>query len=161
GALPGVEAVGLVEDVLQRRNPDGMIAVEGRPPAPPMPLSWDGASPAFFRPMGARLLRWRFFTDDEGSRTAPRAIINEPMTRHFWTGEDPVGRRFKAGDLGSSNSWMTVVGVVADMRRQGLEKAAPAHYVRPFLNVSWADLVVRTASDPAVLAPSVRSEIRA
>ena len=49
------------------------------------------------------------------------AIINDAMARRLWPGRDPVGKRFMLGAADSGKPWFTVVGVVGDMRRQGLE----------------------------------------
>jgi predicted permease len=163
GSFPGVQTVGLTEDMLQRRNPDLDITVEGRPPAPAIELSDDTISGGFFHAMGVRLLRGRFFTDQDRIGSLRVAIINETMARHFWPREDPIGKRFKAGGVGSGNPWLTIVGTVADIRRQGLERQPIALYFRPFLQRPWVnmDLMVRTASEPLALAAAVRSEIRA
>ncbi len=163
GSLPGVEATGLAEDVLQRRNPDLNVTVEGRPPVAPIGLSDDSISSAFFRAMGVRLLRGRFFTDQDRRGSLPVAIINETMARHFWPGEDPIGKRFKAGGAQSATPWLAVVGIVADVRRQGLERQPIALYFRPFLQRPWVnmDLIVRTTPDPVALATAVRNEIYA
>jgi putative ABC transport system permease protein len=163
GSLPGVQAVGLTEDMLQRRNPDLDITVEGRLSAPAIELSDDTISSGFFHAMGVRLLRGRFFTDQDRLGSLRVAIINETMARHFWPGEDPIGKRFKTGGVGSGNPWLTIVGTIADIRRQGPERQPIALYFRPFLQRPWVnmDLVVRTASEPLALAAAVRSEIRA
>jgi putative ABC transport system permease protein len=159
-SLPGVVAAGLTEDVLQRRNPDLSITVEGRPAAPSIALSDEGVSPGLFEALRVPLLRGRFFTDADVRGGLPVAIVNQTMARHFWPGEDPIGKRFKPGSATSRDPWLTVVGMAADVRRQGLEHAPCALYFRPLLGRNM-DLVVRAASDPLGLARAVREEIRA
>jgi hypothetical protein len=68
------------------------------------------------------LLRGRFFSIGDGPDAPRVAIINDSMARRSWPGREPVGRRFKFGPPDSDRPWYTVVGVVGDMRRQGLER---------------------------------------
>lgn len=90
-------------------------------------------------------------------------IINETMARRFWPGEEAVGKRFKLGPAQSTFPWLTVVGVVGDMRRQGLERQPIAQLFRPYLQSPERRLIllVRAGGDPTRLASAVRSEIRA
>jgi putative ABC transport system permease protein len=160
-ALPSVKATGIIEDVMQRRNPDYVINLAGRAAQPSEPVSGDAISPGCFEALGVRLLKGRWFSDqDKGG--PPVAIINETMARHFWPGEEVVGKQFREADQKPNHPWYAVVGVVTDMRRQGVERQPIAQIFWPyFQRQSWTmDLVVRTASDPANLASAVRQEIR-
>ena len=58
---------------------------------------WRVASPGYFQAIGMSLLKGRFFEDSDRQTTPPVAIINETMARSFWSGEDPVGKRFRLG----------------------------------------------------------------
>jgi predicted permease len=157
-SLPGVTASGIIEDVLQRRNPDFQIMIADRPGQPAEPISGDAISPGYFEAMGVRLLRGRTFSRWD-ARAAPRVvIINETMAQHLWPGDDPVGKRFRDADAQPDDPWWTIIGVVSDMRRQGLEREPIAqlfwsHLQRP---VGTMDLVVRAASAPMKLASGVR-----
>ena len=83
------------------------------------------------------------------------------MARRFWPGQDPVGKRLKYGlDPGANIPWKTVVGVVADMRRQRLDEAAIPYMFQPGVNPQM-DIAVRTSGDPETLRDSIRAEIRA
>lgn len=77
------------------------------------------------------------------------AVIDESTARRYWPGEDPVGRRFKGQDARRTNDeWLTVIGVVKNMRRQGVDREPTAHvyeWYRQGLNVP-RDVVVRTAA---------------
>ena len=161
-ALPGVQAVGAIEDLMMRRNPDNIITVEGRPP--------DGAgqgggeligefiSHDFFQALAVPLLKGRFFTRQE-ILTSRVVIINETLARRFFPGEDPIGKRIKFGGPQSGGSWFEIVGVVGDLRRQRLEKQAVSEIYSPSA-ISSMDLLVRVGVDPLELAGVVRREIR-
>src|SRR5262249_33574644 len=115
-ALSGVKACGIIEDVLQRRNPDFQIVIADRAAQPAEPISGDGVSPGYFDAIGARLIRGRPFSNWDAANSAKVAIINETMARHLWPGGDPIGKRFRDAD---AHPWYTIVGIVSDMRRQG------------------------------------------
>jgi len=165
-SLPGVVAVGGVRDFFIHRQPDYRVAVEGRPaqrpedPAPP--LTEDQIIPGFFEAMRIPLLRGRVLADSDLMPGAPQVIvINQEMARRFWPGEDAVGKRLKYGlDPGSKGPWKTVVGVVADMRRQRLDQPAIPYMFQPGY-VREMDVVVRTQGDPERLREAIRAEIRA
>ena len=84
----------------------------------PMRLRLDEASEGIFTTLGTPLLRGRFFSIKDGADAPHVAIVNETMARSVWAGRDPVGRRLK---IGPGSPWFTVVGVVSDMRREGLD----------------------------------------
>src|SRR5688572_16050922 len=89
---------------------------------------------------------------------APRVVvINEEMARRLWPGEDPVGIRFKGGlDPAAAVPWTTVVGVVADMRRQRLDEPAIPYMFQPGA-IPQMDITVRTAGDPESLRGAIRA----
>jgi putative ABC transport system permease protein len=113
--------------------------------------------------MGVTLKRGRFFTDQDGPKNRPVVLINETMARRFWPDEDPIGKRLTFGDPGKADSWMTIVGIVADMRRQGLDTVARCETFLPLAQspALGMNLVIRTAGDPLALAQAVRAEVRA
>jgi predicted permease len=164
-ALPGVVAAGAVSDFFIHRQPDYRVAVEGRPaqrvedPAPP--LTEDQVIPGFFEAMRIPVLRGRALNDGDLAQGAPQVVvINEEMARRFWPGEDPVGKRLKYGlDPAASNPWKTVVGVVADMRRQRLDEPAIPYMFQPGFN-RQSDIVLRTTADPDTSREAVRAVMR-
>ncbi len=89
------------------------------------------------------------------------AIINDAMATRLWPGQEPVGQRFKFGAPGSNSPWFTVVGVVADMRRQGLEIDPVPQMFEPLAqNPSrLATLLVRTSTDPLTAVGTLRAAI--
>src|SRR5688572_12616803 len=117
-ALPGVEEVGLIEDVFGGGNTSGRITIEeGMTQASPTELGQvraDSITPSWFQTIGAPLLRGRTFDESDRVGAPPIAIINEIMARRLWPGQDPVGKRFKFGPRESRQPWLTVVGLARD-----------------------------------------------
>ena len=164
--LPGVLAVGAVSDFFIHRQPDYHVALEGQPAKreedPAHPLTEDQVVPGFFEALRIPLLRGRLLQDSDLVQGAPQVIvINEEMARRFWPDQDPIGKRLKYGlDPGSKNPWKTVVGMVADMRRQRLDEPAIPYMFQPGVNRQM-DIVVRTQNDPDASRDAIRAEMRA
>jgi putative ABC transport system permease protein len=165
-ALPGVVAVGAVSDFFIHRQPDYRVALEGQPPQriedPAPPLTEDQVAPGYFEAMRIPVLRGRTLLEsDLAQGAAPVIVVNEEMARRFWPGQDPVGKRLKYGlDPGGKNPWKTVVGLVADMRRQRLDEQAIPSMFQPAFSRQM-DIAVRTAGDPDLAREAIRAEMRA
>ncbi len=164
--LPGVTGAGAITTLLLSETPNsGTFTLEDRPPFPPaeqIEATTDIVSPGFFRAMNVRLKYGRFF-DDRDREGAPRAaIINSTFAERYWPGRDPVGRRFVFGTPSERNAWITIVGVVEDMHRRGLHRAARLETFGPLAQrpARGMQLMVTTAGEPLALARAVRSEIR-
>jgi putative ABC transport system permease protein len=167
-ALPGVRAVGAIDGLFQLggANTLGLRSVEGRTVEPReqwTALTWRTISGEYLQAMGAPLLRGRFFSAEDGPNSPLVAIINESMVRRYWPDEDPIGKRFKGQDpRGRNDDWLTVIGVVGDMRSHGLERQ-PTPYVFQWHKQSGdipSDLVARTTGDPARFATTLRNAVR-
>ena len=120
-------------------------------------------TPGYFRTLGMRLLRGRWFTfSDCGAcdwRSFPRAaVINEVLAREAWPGQDPVGRRFRLGTPVPNSAWITVLGVAATTKENGLESDTGPEIYMP--TSSSTDILVRAAGDPLRLVPAIRARIR-
>jgi len=159
-SLPGVKDAGAVENFLIASNPETTITVEGHSAVAEgqetVQVNREEVASGFFHALGVPLLRGRFFTPQE--QNAHLAIINETLARRFFPGADPVGKRFKEGGP-QSNAWYTVVGVVGDMHRQGLEKQPIPEFFAPSTEPTM-DIIVRGTSDPVALAAAIRGEIQ-
>jgi putative ABC transport system permease protein len=111
--------------------------------------------------MGMKISSGRDFSESD-TADAPRVIVvNETLARLAWPGDDAVGRRLRIG-RNPASPWLTVVGVVTDIRHLG--PATPArpelyevHAQSPF---SFMAFVVRTEGDPYAAVPAIRHEIR-
>jgi predicted permease len=163
--LPGVEAAGFTDEILVSGTPEGIITVEGRPAddgaAPRIPLRRDAITDGFFQTLRVPLRQGRFFNQQDTQTSFPVAIVNETLARRFWPNGDALGKRFKLGAAQSSNPWLTVVGVVGDMRRQNLERQPIAQVFLSHLQSPERrmNLLIRTTGDPTQLAPAVRNQI--
>ncbi len=167
-ALPGVTGAAIVSDLFLTDTPNsGMFTLEDRPPFPPseqIEVTSDVASPGFFETMGVRLVRGRFFNDDDRSGGPPVVVINETFANRYWPNQDPVGKRMVFGTPNPKSQWITIVGVAGDMRRRGLHRGARLETFRSTAqNVGRNMQLLVTARGNAnalALAPSVRAEIR-
>jgi predicted permease len=166
-ALPGVEAAGLSEEVFISGNPNGLLTVERASAEAAetarIPFRRDVISGGVFQTLRVPLRKGRFFNAHDNQGAMPAAIINETMAHRFWPGEEALGRRFKQGSAQSPGPWLTVVGVVGDMRRQGLERQPIAQIFVPHLQSPerGMNLLIRTTGEPTRLAAVIRNEIRA
>jgi putative ABC transport system permease protein len=109
----------------------------------------------------AAILRGRPFSVDD-AQTLPVAIVNRTLARQVWGEEDVVGRRLKLGPPDNPGPWLTVVGVVADMRREGIEIAPAAQLFVPLAQAGprLCTLLVRTTTTPLALKGQVEAAIR-
>jgi len=164
-AIPRVENAGIIGDLFIGNSREQIVTVELDEGTVSERLRFAGGevSPDFFKAIGTPLLRGRFLSIWDGPGGTPVAIINDAMARRSWPGQDPVGRRFKLGPQDSDRPWFTVVGVVADMRRQGLEREPfPQMFVSLAQNPPRSvDLFIRTSvDDPLTMAADIRAAVR-
>jgi predicted permease len=165
GPLPGVESAGITSELFIGGNPERVVIAEGdsRPVSERLRFRSDELTAGFFKALGTPLLRGRFFSAADGPDSPRVAIINDAMARRLWPGRDPVGKRFKLAPADSAALWFTVVGVVGDMRRQGLENAPVPQMFEPLAQnpPRRAILVVRTSmDDPLKMAGAVQATVR-
>jgi len=163
-ALPGVTSAGGISNLffLNETRTHALRQVEGHAPEEKSawtPLVWAQVAGDYFRAMSIRLVAGRYFDDRDRANSPTVAIINETLARRYWPHEDPVGKRLRGFDpRGAHDDWLTVVGVVADTRSAGLERApiAQVYEVQAQSGEQIGNLVVRTAQS-AGLASSIRA----
>jgi putative ABC transport system permease protein len=159
-ALPGVTGAAAGSTVVGRAS-SSAFSIEGRPQTIQQPLTFDSITPDFFRVLQVPLLRGRFFSDRDGADTQPVAIINETTANTHWPNQDPLGQRFKFGAPEDEARWRTVVGVVADTRRAGVDRPPSTESYQPHTQDSRSmTIVIRTAGEPAAIAPALRAVVR-
>jgi predicted permease len=164
-ALPGVTNVGATSNVL---FPSEMYKVpfliEGQSAEPPgqRPFLPHGeATPDYFHAMGIPLLGGRVFTEaDTAEKAPPTIIINKTVARQFWPNEDPIGNRLKFDDPNFKSPWFTIIGVVGDVRQEGLEMPAGLMAYSPSTGEWTDDLVIHSRKDPRTLFAAVRECVR-
>ena len=123
-------------------------------------------TPSFFATMSMRMVAGRAFTEDDRAGTEPVAVVSQGFVRRFWPGENPLGRRVKV-DVpmwrgGPAPRWLTVVGVVADVRfspaRDPMPTVYQAHAQVPSRSLI---LVLKTDAATAGIAPAAMAAVRA
>lgn len=170
-ATPGVR--GAAVSAMLPPSDGGMsdhVAAEGfteAAGAPPPLGEMQFVSPGYFATLGLPARRGRVFTDADREGAPMVAVINEALARQFFAGRDPIGRWIRTG--GEGNAQLRVVGVVPDVRHQGLDAAAAPTVYLPHRQHGWwrtMHLVVRITGDPRAadgrgLAPALRRAVAA
>jgi predicted permease len=164
--LPGVESAGAGSDLPWTgydENAGGFL-IEGKKPDPhdQYHARYHMATPGYFSAMGIPLLEGRFFTEAD-KKDAPQAlIINRAMAQKYWPGEGVIGRRISFADNPKKDDdWMTVVGVVGDVKDQPNSPAAEPAFWWSEYQASESDMsiAVRTQSDPRQVADGLRNAV--
>ncbi|HEY7236440.1 MAG TPA: ABC transporter permease [Gemmatimonadaceae bacterium] len=171
-ALPGAQGAGTISTMMLSSTPNSTgITAEGRETRQDdNEVTFDETSPGFFSTIGARMVAGRDFTAADRDGAPLVAIVNEHMVKRYWPNAGSVGairKRFRYGPSTSPNDstqnpWFTVVGVVGDMRRTGVDVPVRDEVFLPYpQNVSGrAMVVVRTAKDPLSIVSLVKQTVR-
>jgi putative ABC transport system permease protein len=165
--LPGVRGAAVATDLFLSNTPSsGMFTLEDRPPFPPseqIEATIDAVSPGFFEMMQVPLVHGRFLDSRDRDGGTRAILINETFAKRYWPNQDPVGKRMVFGRPNDKTNWITIAGVVGDMRRRGLHQGSRLEtFFSTTQNIGRnMQLLVSTDGDPAALTAAVRSEIRA
>lgn len=167
-SLPGVTAAGAVTSLpLSQMFAWGPVTVEGRVPPPGekfINADTRMVSGHYFQAMGIPLREGRLFTDDDTAGKLRVALVDDYMAQQLWPNQDAVGKRFHIGSINETDApWITVVGVVGRVKQYTLDSDSRiAFYVPQAQFVTRAmNVAMRTSTDPAALAGSVKQQIRA
>ena len=157
--VPGIRAAGLT-DVLPFGGDRGwqvagmgQVYPKGHHPEAFVRVVSDG----YFEAMGIRLQAGREFTEQDRASSEPVVMVNRTLARTLWPGQDPLGQMM------TQNRGRRVVGVVADVRHEALEKAGGSEMYLPLRqsdDYSSMELVVHTALPPDRLAAGIRTALR-
>jgi predicted permease len=170
-AIPGVELAAITEALPgTNTNPSavGGVAIEGfaiedRPVESSENLSAERIriSPDYFKVLQASLLRGRSFSEGDEDGKPLVAIIDESTAHKYWPSSDPLGRRVRFG-RDSTKPWRTVVGIVKDIKNDGLDiDGVPHIYVSTYQDSSKRlSVVLRTSLPATLLEPQIRHEIQ-
>jgi putative ABC transport system permease protein len=162
--VPGVESVGAVSTLPLSGGGDIItFLVEGRPEQPPgqsEDAEYRVVTPGYFATMGVPIVRGEGFTERHNADAPAVMVINETFARRYFPGEDPVGKRLNIGDPEKS-PWRTIVGIVKDVRHEGLATEAYPQMYSPLAQTPRRamTLVARTTGAPLSLVPNVRQEL--
>jgi putative ABC transport system permease protein len=167
-AVPGVAAAGLATDApLDGNSSATFYAAEGQSAvnAQTMPRAYvHRVSPGFFSTLRIPLVGGRTFEDTEATPASTAVIVSDRVQKRFWPNQTAVGRRVKFGSLTSGAPWLTIVGVVGEVKYRGLPDnptGDPDIYLPLVDRNSQVAVVVRATVPPASLAAPVRAAIRA
>jgi putative ABC transport system permease protein len=165
GALPGARAAGAATSIpLANDQSNQYFTREDQP--------WRDASELravtsqvisanYLQLMHISLVRGREFTDADASAAPGVVLVSQSMARAYWPNKDALGHRLKVGANDSKNPWLTIVGIVADVKMDWDDQGPEYAMYRPYRQAprDFTSLMVRTAGDPMVLASAVRAAV--
>ena len=170
-ALPGVTSVaGVVNLPLSGARAITSLTIEGRPIDETDTAAAQLAivTPGYLDALGITLTRGRFFSEFDNQRAPGAVVVSESFARKFFPGEDAIGKRVISGrrvpvSAQASANWLTIIGVVRDVKTDRLETDLAPIIYRPLWQISNLNLtlLVRTAGEPLALADAVAREVRA
>ena len=166
--LPGVVSAGTTTNIPLEREIayDAMFNVEGGPPPNPnnVPItSHRIVSPNYLEALGVTLIKGRLINKNDRAETLPIVVVSQEFARQAWPGENAIGKRVRRVRAGQTFLWMTVVGVVKDVKEDlfNYRINRPVWYV-PYAQVDNdfpVNLVVRASVDPTSLIAALRDVI--
>jgi len=165
-ALPGVDSSGVILELPLGGGDDTTNFIVESLPDPPSGEGFiariESCTPNYFRAMGITIMKGRSFTDQDKADAQLVTIINESMAQQYWPNQDAVGKRMRFGNRSETKPWMTVVGVIRDVKYR-LDKFSKSEFYTPYAQNTWnvGTLVVRTKIEPKTLITAIRTEIAA
>jgi predicted permease len=169
--LPGVESVGAVDYVPLTGNGSGTAhRIEDKPVGPgdlPPMLWYKYAAPGYFETMRIGLVAGRTLERADHEQQLPNVVVSKHLAERIWPGEDALGKRVSFASSDTVLAWYSVVGVVDDVRDQGLNEDVRDLVYYPMVGANgdedWRSLdmtyVVRTAGPPTSLAGPLRAQV--
>ena len=120
------------------------------------------AASAYFRTLGIPILRGREFERTDRADSFPVAVVSDSLSRKFWPNESPIGKRVKIAGLDPESPWMTIVGVVGDVRHGGLsDETRPILYLPMAQNPNdTMTIVIHSRENPAAISTALREAVR-
>jgi putative ABC transport system permease protein len=166
-ALPGVSGAALTNSLPIDGSNWNSIFIAADKPVPPRPelpsAAFTPVSDGYFEAMGMRLVRGRLFDASERPSSTPTIVVNQTFVQRMWPADDPIGKRIKQGWPEGPGPWREVVGVVADVKLEGVAEKTPLQVYLPLKQETSTHLwmVVRGAGEPAALQPAVEAALHA
>ena len=174
-ALPDVRAASAINHLPLAGDEWGLeLEVEGRPPPPPdraEVATFRAVLPGYFDTLRVPLLRGRDVAATDTLDTLPVVVVNARLAERIWPGEDPIGKCIGGTFFDGQRRWLTVVGVVADVRQGKWERRPRAEIYLPVRQVhqyledpsshfSYLTIVARGDGDRGALLTSIRGLVR-
>jgi putative ABC transport system permease protein len=172
-ALPGVGRVALAYSLpIDGSNWNSIFIVADKPVPERARLpsaAFTPVSTGYFETMGMRLVRGRLFDRRETPDSPKVIVINETLAKKLWPGQDPLGKRLKQGWPETPDRplkpgdyfspWREVVGVVADVKFNGISSETPMQVYLPLAHDGARSLalVVRSPAEPSSLVPAIEA----
>jgi predicted permease len=163
-ATPGVRSVALINQIPLGKNSFGTrVAVDGGTELTNDGIDYRVVDSAYFATMGIPMIRGRGFTSNDRSGTEHVVVVNRATAEELWPGQNPIGHRIRPPGMDlHMDLWLTVVGVVENVKQDGLDQPAPTqmyvHYLQRPERMQAGTIVVRSAS-PAAVAPIIRTAV--
>jgi predicted permease len=177
--VPGVKFAGITTNLpASGSNSNSTFVAEGYVPPKDAGMnlaSWVMIDGDYLQTMEIPLLAGRFFTTADTADTQPVAIVNKKLADHYWPGSNPLGKRIRIGTAETPTAWVTIVGVVADVKESSpdtpdkeqwyqpvaqIEKSLGAMASSTDLNLTAPSIAVRTAMEPEQMANVLRTTVR-
>jgi len=168
-AIPGVDSAAVTSDLpttnlsVNDAQAIDVLTIEDRPAdsAPDLRAERIRISTDYFKVMQIALARGRFFSEGDEDGKQPVALVDETTARKYWPGRDPIGRRVRFG-ANPTQPWTTVVGIIRDLRSDGLDISGIPHIYLPMYQSPDRGLsvVLRTSLPASALDAQIRREIQ-
>ncbi len=123
-------------------------------------------SPGYFQAMGIRMVSGRDFSARDNAEAPGVVILSQSVARRLWPDQSPIGKRITGEDDPEPQDWLTIVGVVEDVKQMGMADKRGGAMYQPLAQITrtaWAShvaFVVRTTSNPEALASTMRAVVR-
>jgi len=166
-AIPGVESAAFTLSLPIEGSGWGSVFIVGDQPVPErsqLPsAAFNPISPEYIKTMRIPLLKGRFFTEADAEKSPDVVLINETMARRYWPNENPIGKRVKQGWPEWTTPWREVVGVVGDVKLEGVIEQAPVHVYLPLSQAPMGSLflTVRSQVEPQSLNAPIQGAVHA
>jgi putative ABC transport system permease protein len=165
--IPGVDSAGFISELpLSGQTNDTWFTVQEHPPANANDRSVADSrsvSESYFQTMHIPLLAGREFTRADKADAPRVVVINEPLARIYFPGENPIGKHLKIFEGQADFVPSTIIGIVGGNKEAALQDSLQPAIFIPYTEAPGLrmDVVVRSSRDPLVLVPAIRSAIRA
>jgi predicted permease len=165
--IPGVTLAGATSDLPYTSRGDTMaLRVEGQPAAAGVieDALFRLVSVDYLQTIGARIVQGRFIDAGDRADSTPVVVVNETLARQYWPAQSALGHRIDTGTGDGTPRWMTIVGVVADVRERGLDLAMKAGVYVPYTQTAISffqpsELAIRTTREPLTIAKEVQEAV--